>query len=114
MQIFGIPALIDPNRNTRDRLLVGIMAVVLAITVFYVDTFTEIESAIAVLYVIVLLLMGEIATRLGIAITAIGCGILTFVSYFDTHGTIYDLAVTLRLVVAIAALVITAILLLRS
>lgn len=41
------------------------VALALAGTIFYIDTFTNIEGAIAVLYVIALLLLGDILTPRG-------------------------------------------------
>lgn len=103
------------RRNTvgHDAAL-GFVAGVLAVAVFYVDTFTSTRIAIAVLYVIVLLLAGDIMTRAGILTIACLCGALTLFSYFYSHGVDSDISALSRMVVSIAALSITAALLLRS
>ncbi|NLS07373.1 GHKL domain-containing protein [Rhizobium sp. P32RR-XVIII] len=103
------------RRNTvgHDAAL-GFVAGVLAVAVFYVDTFTSTRIAIAVLYVIVLLLAGDIMTRAGILAIACLCGALTLFSYFYSHGVDSDISALSRMVVSIAALSITAALLLRS
>ena len=67
-------------------LAAGFLAIALALAVFYVDTFTDIEGAIAVLYAIVLLLAAEVTGRTGIILSGIGCFILTITSYYATHG----------------------------
>ncbi|MBP2558130.1 signal transduction histidine kinase [Neorhizobium galegae] len=89
-------------------------AFILAVTVFYVDTFTSIESAIAVLYVIVLLLAAESLSRKGIWIVSFVCGSLAIVSYFGTHSFSPDFPSLLRLAVSLAALLITCSLILRN
>lgn len=76
----------------------GLACAVLAATVFFIDTFTEIEGAIAVLYVIATLLASQASTRLGLV------AVLALVSFFYTHSSDYDLQSTIRLLVALAAL----------
>ncbi|MDB5526278.1 MAG: two component sensor kinase [Rhizobium sp.] len=94
---------------------VGIaIAPVLAACVFYVDTFTEIHSAIAVFYVIVLLLAGDALTERGILLLSGFCTALATFSYGFAHGLDPDLAAALRLVVSIAALLITCALIIRN
>ncbi|KQV70476.1 histidine kinase [Rhizobium sp. Root1220] len=93
---------------------VGLIAVALGAIVFYIDTFTEIEGAIAVLYVIVLLLASEIVTRAGLFLTVAVCIALAVASYVLTHGPDTDLQTFLRLAVSLSALAITMALLLRN
>ncbi|MGF7159548.1 C4-dicarboxylate-specific signal transduction histidine kinase [Rhodoligotrophos appendicifer] len=89
-------------------------APVLALGVFSVDTFTDIRSAIAVLYVLVLLLAGPALSRRGIIVLASICCGLTFLSFLIAHGLDADTSTLLRCAVAIAAIVITAGLLLQN
>lgn len=96
------------------QLALGVLSAALALGVFYVDTFTDIEGAIAVLYAIVLLLAAEVIGRTGIIVTAFVCFVLTIVSYYVTHGPEPDFQTTIRLAVAVAAIVVTAILILRN
>jgi len=92
----------------------GMSALALAAAVFYVDTFTNIEGAIAVLYVVATLLAAQITTRLGLIVAA-GCfTILTLVSYAVTHAGDADLQSVIRLVGALAALLVTTMLLLKT
>lgn len=89
-------------------------AAVVAVAVFAVDTLTEIEGAIAVLYVIALLLAAEAVRRRGLILLNIGFISLTLLSFVITHGPEPDAQTFLRLGVAIAALCVTTALLLRA
>lgn len=92
----------------------GVSAAALCATVFYVDTYTDIEGAIAVLYVITMLLAAQATTRFGLVATACVCAVLTLLSYVMTHSQDADLQSVVRLVVALAALIVTTVLLLKT
>jgi len=92
----------------------GLACAVLAATVFFIDTFTEIEGAIAVLYVIATLLASQVSTRMGLVAAASLFAGLALVSFFYTHSSDYDLQSTIRLLVALAALLVTTMLLLKT
>ncbi len=96
------------------NLALGVIAVALATAVFYVDTYTDIEGAIAVLYVITMLLAAQATTRIGLLVIAAVCAALTLLSYVVTHGNSADLQSTIRLIVALAALLVTTMLLLKT
>ncbi|MBP1844180.1 signal transduction histidine kinase [Rhizobium petrolearium] len=109
-------ALVNPKRRLPARHEIGILsfAVVLTATVFYLDTFTDIHSALATLYVITLLLSAETLTEKGtLSLTAMCIGLAAF-SYAVAHGLQADLAATLRLTVAVAAMLITCALIIRN
>jgi len=91
----------------------GLSAFLLAGIVFYIDTFTQIEGAIAVLYVIATLLVSQIATRVGLLAAAILFALLALYSYVAAHSYELDLQALLRLIGALAALLVTTILLLK-
>lgn len=97
-----------------QRYAFGSMAATVAIAVFSVDTFTDIEGAIAVLYVLTLLLAAQVVERQGLIALTAGCIAMTLFSFLLTHGTEPGLQTLLRLLVAIAALGVTAALLLRN
>ncbi len=56
-----------------------------AIGVFVLDTFTPLEAAGAVLYVVALLLVSSFFQRRGILLVAAGCIALTVLSYLLQH-----------------------------
>ncbi|MEK1931878.1 MAG: two-component sensor histidine kinase, partial [Pararhizobium sp.] len=95
-------------------LTLGVIAVALATAVFYVDTYTDIEGAIAVLYVITMLLAAQATTRIGLLVIAAVCAALTLLSYAMMHGKDADLQSTIRLIVALASLFVTTMLLLKT
>ncbi|MBY6261180.1 sensor histidine kinase [Azospirillum sp. 412522] len=92
----------------------GILAIPLALTVFIVDTFTDIESAIAVLYALVLLLAATALHRRGILRAAGGCVLLAVLSFLLSHWRDMDLSSVLRCGVALATILITGALLVRD
>ncbi|MBN8954255.1 MULTISPECIES: ATP-binding protein [unclassified Rhizobium] len=99
----------------------GFAAIALAIFVFYIDTYTDIEGAIAIFYVVSMLLAAQAMTRVGLLLAAIGCAFLTVLSYVMTHvsyaiahGADVDLQSTIRLFGALAALIVTTMLLLKT
>ncbi|PZM07998.1 ATP-binding protein [Rhizobium tubonense] len=114
MRSLSAGALLNRRGEAGYDLALATISAILALTVFYVDTYTNIESAIAVLYVIVLLLCSEILTRRGLVVAASLCAALAIGSYIHTHLLHPELQPFLRLVVSMAALTITTILLLRN
>jgi C4-dicarboxylate-specific signal transduction histidine kinase len=58
----------------------------LALAIFLVDTFTPFDVAIAVLYVGVVLLSLNFATRRQLLLIGAGCGILTVLGFLLSHG----------------------------
>lgn len=89
-------------------------APLLALLVFVVDTFTDLMSAIAVLYVLVMLIAARSLARRGLILAGIGCQGLAILSFAISHGLGADVSTVLRLVVALAAILITTMLLLRD
>ncbi|CAH1678567.1 Histidine kinase [Hyphomicrobiales bacterium] len=88
-------------------------AAFLAAAVFAIDSFTTLGSAVAVLYVLVLLIVGDTSTRRGLYAVAGACITLTLFGYFYGHGLTGDIDVLLRLVFSIAAILATAFILLE-
>ena len=112
MRLFG---LVNPKQRLSpyEKGVVS-FAFLLAATLFYLDTFTDIQSALATLYVITLLLSAETLTERGTLLLAGICISLSVLSYVAGHGLQGDLAAALRLTVAIAAMVITCLLIIRN
>ncbi len=94
-------------------LLMGTGAV-LAAGVFVVDTFTPLQSAVAVLYVVVVLLVAASGSRRAIVGATVGCMGLTAVAYARGHGAPAMDASFLRCAVSLGAIAITGVLALRN
>ncbi|MCY1666917.1 sensor histidine kinase [Rhizobium sp. SL86] len=98
----------------RQNWAFGLASCLLAAVVFYIDTFTEIEGAIAVLYVVALLLASQCASPGGLVATAAVFALAAVTSFLSTHGDAGDLQASIRLTVALAALAVTLILLMKA
>ncbi|KGM35502.1 hypothetical protein P409_04170 [Inquilinus limosus MP06] len=90
------------------------LALLLAAAVFVVDTYTDVTGAIAVLYVVVMLVASDTVSRRGLLLLTLVCAGLTFLSFFLSHGLEADVSAITRCGIALAAIVITAALLLRD
>ena len=93
-------------------LLLPLAAVLFAIAVFIIDTFTPLGIAVAVLYVVVVLMAGRFFPRPGVFFVGFACIALTILSYLVQHGETYGPAL-IRCLVSIAAIAITTFLALR-
>jgi signal transduction histidine kinase len=90
------------------------LLVVLALLIFAIDTFTPLDMAIAVMYVVVVLLSVNLWQRRGVILASAACLALTVLSYALTHTMEFSGAASGRLVVSLAAIGITAFLALRG
>lgn len=91
-----------------------VVAAVLAAAIFTIDTFSSLDMAIAVLYVVVVLLSANHSDRPGLLTVAGLCVGLTILSFFVMHSDDYDLAATIRALVSIAAITVTTLLCLEN
>ena len=60
------------------------VAIALAIAIFIADTVTDLEIAVAVFYVAVVLMSLSFCRRRGVVLVSAGCMALTVISYFLT------------------------------
>lgn len=102
------------RRLGRHDVLFGGSAAVIAVAVFTIDTFTEIEGAVAVLYAIALLLAAQSASRAGILKFSAIFLVLTTTSFVLTHTEQADFPTYMRFFVALMSLGLTTALLLRN
>jgi PAS domain S-box-containing protein len=86
----------------------------LALAVFLVDTFTSLQGAVAVVYLVVVLLVAASGSRRAIGGAAFGCMGLTIVSFLIGHGWPELDAAMLRCFVSLAAIAMAAVLSLRA
>lgn len=91
-----------------------IAAALLALCIFLFDTLSPLEGAVAVLYVLVVLLAAGTGRRGDILVAAATSLILTIVAYVDTHGLSLAGAPTLRALVSVAATMIATLLSLKN
>ena len=93
--------------------LVALFTGLFAIAVFIIDTATPLDIAVAVLYVVVVLLAAQYFSRRNVLIVALGCMALTLLSYALTHEPEIDEAAG-RCLVSIAAIGATTFLALKN
>jgi len=91
-----------------------IAAALLALSIFLFDTLSPLEGAVAVLYVLVVLLAAGTDRRGDILVAAAASLILTIAAYVETHGLNQAGAPTLRALVSLAATTIATLLALKN
>ena len=90
------------------------LAALLAATIFLIDTFSPLDMAIAVLYVVVVLFAASFVEKAGLLVIAGACIGLTVLSFAVMHSENYSLSATMRGLVSIAAITVTTLLSLRN
>ncbi len=93
--------------------LLSIATLLFAVAIFLVDTFTPLDIAIAVLYVVVVLTAANLFERRGLLLVSGACLVLTVAAFVISHGLTAD-AAFLRCLVSLLAIVITTILALAN
>lgn len=108
-----IDATVPGRAGGRGAAWCMVAGVALAICVFAIDTLSPMQGAVAVLYLVVVLLVANMGRVRPIAVAALACMLLTVVSYASVHRWEPDAAL-LRCVVSLSAIAITAVLALRN
>ena len=106
-----------PDRATHSstsRVGLRFWSAFLALAVFLVDVLTPLEGAIAVLYVVAILLAARTNRRNDIVVAACGCATLTIAAYLLSHDLHHIASPALRAVVSLAAIAITTLLALQN
>lgn len=98
----------------RMQFLFRAAALLLALGIALVDTFTDFDGAVAVLYVVVVLLAARTSRRLDIIVAGTGSIVLTITAYLNSHGLNHVGSPTARALVSLAAIGITALLALQN
>jgi two-component system, LuxR family, sensor kinase FixL len=91
----------------------AVVAGVVGLGIFIIDTFTRLDIAIAVLYVVVVLITGSICQRRGVLIVSSVCLGLTLLSYFIQHAPAADTALV-RCLMSLSAIGATTFLALKT
>jgi PAS domain S-box-containing protein len=86
----------------------------LALAVFLVDLLTPLEGAVAVLYVVAILVAARTSRRRDIVVAAASCAVLTIAAYLLSHDLNVFASPALRAVVSLAAIAITTLLALQN
>jgi PAS domain S-box-containing protein len=90
-----------------------VVAGVFALAIFIVDTFTPLDIAIAVLYVVVVLMAANFCRRRGLLLVGAACLALTLLSYFLSHEPAADTALV-RCLMSLSAIGATTFLALKN
>jgi two-component system, LuxR family, sensor kinase FixL len=90
------------------------VAMVLAASIFWVGSSTQLVGAVSILYMIVLVIVGGSMRRTTILSWSAACALLTIISFLINDGIRHDPLALPRVAASLAANVITTMLLLRS
>ncbi len=90
------------------------LLIILMLLIFAIDTFSPLDMAIAVMYVVVVLLSAGIWARRGVLLATAACLGLTLLSYVLTHSEVFSAAASGRLLVGLLAISVTSVLVLRA
>jgi PAS domain S-box-containing protein len=102
----------EPTRH--DARVLSALAAAIALVVFLIDAFTPLDIAIAVLYVVVVLLVSSTRSRPAAILTAWSCVVLTLIAFVMSHDEHYSGGAVARCVVSLLAVATTSVLALRN
>ncbi len=100
--------------NAPTSVLRSAMTGLLAMGIFVADTFTMLQGAVAVLYVLVLVISDDGFEVRSVKMAAAACSLLATLSFFIDHGQAAEVDPILRLLISLGAIGITAALLVRN
>jgi PAS domain S-box-containing protein len=103
----------SPFRAFTATVFLSFVTIAFATAIFAIDTFTPLGLAVAVLYVVVVLMAGRFLDRRGVLLVSAACITLTIVSFLLQHGLTYGPSLA-RCLVSLLAIVITTFLALKS
>jgi len=86
----------------------------LAAAIFALDAFTPLGMAVAVLYVLVILIAANVCSRAQLILVAMGCAGLTVLAFLLSHGLALENTAFARCLVSLAAIGITSILVVQN
>jgi len=103
-----------PASAHRQRWAVRAACASLMLVIFLVDTLTTLEGAVAVLYVVAVMLAARTARRADIVVASAAGIALTLVAYLDSYGLRHVGSQTVRALVSLSAIAISALLALQN
>jgi PAS domain S-box-containing protein len=92
-----------PSRSLSSRLL-PFAAAALTVIIFLSDTFTPLPDALAVLYLIVVLMAANSGDQRSVLVVSIGCIVLTILAFSIQHGVQYESPSFARSIVSVFAI----------
>jgi len=101
-----------PLKTIDTPLFLPVLSMVLAISIFVLDTITALEIAIAVFYIVIILMSVSFCRKRGVIIVSAGCVVLTIISYFLSFKGSMESGLV-NLVISVLAIAITTFLVLR-
>ena len=84
-----------------------VVAALIAAAIFIADTITQLEVAVAVLYVAVILIVARIFERRGVLVVAFACVGLTILSYFLSREDLSPSTGLINCIISIAAILVS-------
>ena len=94
--------------------MLSALLIFLTLLIFALDTFSPLDMAIAVMYVVVVLLSASVWQRRGVLLTSAVCMALTVVSYMLTHTVVFSGAAVGRMTIGLLSIGIVTFLALRG
>ncbi|WP_144113907.1 PAS domain S-box protein [Paraburkholderia sp. BCC1886] len=99
---------------SRDANVVTIMATLIALVVFAIDALTPLDIAVAVFYVVVVLMVASTGKRSTTVTAAWGSVVLTLLGFVMSHEDTYSIGAIARCSVSLLAIATTSMLVLRN
>ena len=109
----GSVTLPPTHKTAAAPALLGV-AILIGTAIFVADTLTQLEVAVAVLYVAVILIVVRVLERRGVFLVTLACVALTILSYFLTRETFSPKSGFINCAISIAAILASAYLALRN
>ncbi len=100
--------------NETTSVLRSSMVGLLTMGIFVADTFTTLQGAVAVLYVLVLVVSDDGLRVRSVEMSAAACVLLACMSFFIDHGQTAEAEPVVRLMISLAAIAVTTVLLVRN
>ncbi|MBB5470613.1 PAS domain S-box-containing protein [Paraburkholderia sp. CI2] len=98
----------------REANVVSMLAAVIALVVFAIDALTPLDIAVAVFYVVVVLMVASSGNRSTTVTAAWGCVVLTLLGFVMSHDDAYSSGAVARCAVSLLAIAATSMLALRN
>ncbi len=106
--------LADMTDDRRWSRWIPSLAALLATAIFVFDTVSPMQFAIAVLYVVVIMMIASTSSSREVIVAGISCAVLAVTSYMIVHGFYFEDSAWVRAMMSLSAIAITTMLALRN